>query len=74
MPFDNGVSFYAKGKCDITVFFPNGEIKCQYCRFCRSESDLKRWWCRLTDEMIFFPFQGVGAKCPIEINEEIEEV
>lgn len=70
--FESGVSFYTKGQATVSVNFPEDDIKCQYCEFCRSETDLKRWWCRLTGEMIYFPFMGIGDKCPI-IFENKEE-
>lgn len=69
--FESGVSFYTKGHARIEVAFPEDEIKCQYCMFCRTEKDLNRFWCRLTNEMIYNPFSyHLGEQCPIKFNEE----
>ena len=69
--FDKGISFYTKGKAIIDVSFPEDYICCQYCKFCRTESDLKRFWCRLTGEMIYDPFgPHRGYDCPIIFEEE----
>lgn len=64
----NGVREYTKGIVTIEVFFPNGDILCQYCPFCFEAKDgLKRWRCQLTTELIFTPFDNVGERCPIKI-------
>lgn len=65
-----GVTEFTKGQAVITVYFPKNETDCHWCRFCRSEGELKRFWCRLTNEMIYNPYGGRGAKCPIVIQEE----
>lgn len=64
--FENGIGFYTKATVSKTVFFPENEIKCQYCEFCRAEKDLERYWCRLTNDMIYYPFAlGLPDKCPL---------
>ena len=69
--FKNGISFYTHACANIVIHFPENKIKCQYCRFCRSENDLKRFWCRLTEKMIYDPFApGLPDECPFEILEE----
>ena len=68
--FDNGVSFYTKGIIRLSVNFPENEVKCQYCKFCRPEGELKRFWCRLTNEMIINPYYGIGKECPIIFERE----
>jgi hypothetical protein len=52
MPFENGVSYYTKGKATIEIGFPENQIKCQYCRFIRYSDGLKRYSCRLTEEYL----------------------
>lgn len=70
--FKNGVSWFLKGKPDIDVWFPEGKTQCHYCPFCRAESDLKRYWCRLTNQMIYNPYQAeLPDYCPIVITGEI---
>lgn len=63
--FENGVSFYTKGVASVVINFPEDEVRCQYCPFCRAENELKRFWCRLTNEMLINPFSGTGNNCPI---------
>jgi hypothetical protein len=68
--FKTGVGFYSTGKASITVFFPENEVKCQYChRFLRYEDYAKRYSCRLTDERLLYPFDRVGFDCPLEFEE-----
>lgn len=70
--FKNGVQWFTKGVATIPVYFPEDKIKCQNCQFCRSESDLKRFWCRLTGQMIYNPFCAeLPENCPIEFTGEI---
>lgn len=64
--FDNGVSYYTTLTANIKVNFPEDEVKCQYCPFCRTETELGRWWCRLNNQMIINPFAGVAYGCPLK--------
>ena len=69
--FDRGINYYTKGKAVIDVSFPEDAVCCQYCRFCRTETELKRYWCRLTNEMIYNPFSPYrGEKCPVVFEGE----
>lgn len=69
--FDKGIAYYTTGKVVLEVGFPEDVVCCQYCKFCRIESELKRFWCRLTNEMIYDPFSPYrGKKCPIVFDEE----
>lgn len=68
--FKGGVLHYTTGQAVVPVAFPEDEILCQWCRFCRAEDSLKRFWCRLTNEMIINPYGGVGANCPIKFEKE----
>lgn len=67
--FENGVSYYSKGIASVEVYFPEDDIRCQWCRFCRKD-DMGRHWCRITNEMIYNPLSGRGDDCPVEITEE----
>lgn len=70
--FENGVTYFTRGVALIAVNFPEEEVKCQYCQFCRSESDLERFWCRLTNHMIFNPMAaGLPEWCPVELTGEV---
>lgn len=65
----NGVSFYTKGIASVTVNFPEGNVVCQWCPFCRNEDSLKRWKCLLTGEYLLYPFVSVGNQCPIVLED-----
>lgn len=69
--FENGVLFYTTGSAVIKIAFPEDEVKCQWCPFCRSEGDLKRYWCRLTNNMLYYPYaDGLPDTCPIILDEK----
>lgn len=71
--FENGVRFYTKGYATITVNFPEKEVKCKWCPFCRAERELGRYWCRLTNKMLYDPESyELGRDCPLEF-EEVED-
>lgn len=72
MSRSDGVKWFLKATITTDVFFPEGKVKCQYCRFCRAEGDLKRFWCRINNEMIYNPFaEGLPESCPANITGEI---
>ena len=68
--FDKGIAYYTEGEAKIKIYFPEDVVCCHYCPHCRCEQELKRYWCRLTNEMIYDPFSPYrGKKCPIEFEE-----
>lgn len=77
MAFEDGVRYYTYGTVYFKTSFPEDRVVCSYCKFIRSRSDLKRYECILTDEILLYPFDGIGLKCPVifenEENEESEE-
>lgn len=64
------VLHYTKGLAVVEVGFPNDDTVCQWCKFCYSEYGLDRARCRLTDEVLRFPFSERGTKCPIVFDME----
>ena len=68
--FEGGVKYYTTGKAVVVVSFPEDDIKCQWCQFCRGETDLKRYRCRLTNKIIYNPFIGLDDQCPVKFKEE----
>lgn len=73
--FEEGIRFYTKGFALVEVFFPEDEVMCQYCLWCRSEGDLDRFWCRLSNEMIYNPFSRYrGERCPLVFEEGEDNV
>lgn len=70
----SGVDWYAHGKIELKVYFPEGDICCRHCPLCLDERDgLKRWRCLYTGELIFSPYNGTGRRCPIQLDESEEE-
>ena len=68
--FDEGVSYFTYKTLEIS--FPEDVVVCYYCPFCRAEGDLKRYWCRLTNQMIYNPYYAeLPDYCPITITGEI---
>lgn len=69
--YKNTVSYYTKGIASIVVSFPEDQVKCQYCqRYLKYEEYAKRYTCRITDERLLHPFEGVGFECPLEFENE----
>ena len=68
--FESGVKFYTSGKATVKINFPENEVKCHWCPFCRAEEALKRHWCRLTNDIIYNPESGLGDNCPIIFEKE----
>ena len=64
--FDSGVLNYTITSTDITVAFPEQEVKCQWCPFVRHNDGLNRNRCALTEE-ILFSLEITGHRCPLTI-------
>lgn len=71
--FKNGVSWYTDGKAVVDIHFPENDVCCSWCPFCRSENDLNRFWCRLTNTMLYNPFVNIASNCPIEFTRKENE-
>ena len=71
--FPNGISYFTFGNVVLCTSWPEDKVCCQYCKYCRSEKELNRFWCRLTEEMIYNPAAGVGFQCPVVIEESNNE-
>lgn len=70
MPLNkNGVKYYTKASCKITVNFPEDKTTCEYCP-CRYFDSLKVARCRITEEFLPYPTLCVGNQCPLEIEKE----
>lgn len=70
--FPNGVTYYKIMQANIAVGFPQGFVKCKYCRFCvkdRNSGMDDRFSCLLTYEYIY-NLNCVGEGCPLT---EVEE-
>lgn len=75
MPTKNGVEFYAKGNLTEPVYFPNGILCCNSCRFKRSKITNKhlRTICISTYESLsgIDIYTQRGIDCPLQIEEEV---
>lgn len=72
--FDSGVAAYIKGRCLVEVNFPvdsrgHADISCNQCPYYGRTSKT----CQLNKQVVNFPEKYVGACCPLELAEEIEE-
>lgn len=70
--FEGGVRFYTKGIAVVGVAFPENQVCCRWCQFCRAEESMKRHWCRLTNNVIY-NIEALGANCPIQLEGKTEE-
>lgn len=65
----SGVDWYTKGLAVVEVSFPEDDVRCRNCRFCRPEKEAGRFWCRLTNEIIY-NIDAMDGRCPIQFLEE----
>jgi len=75
--FDKGVQYYTVCNLDINVYFPEDQVKCEYCPFLMHQDSVNRDRCTLTNE-ILFTREFTGRDCPLTIindvkSEETEE-
>jgi len=72
VPTKNGIDYYLVAEIKTNIYFPEGKVKCQYCPYCRAENELKRYWCRIKNTMIYEPFvEGLPDFCPANLTGEI---
>jgi len=64
------VTHYTMARGQIEVSFPNEDAICRWCPYCYSEYGLDRARCRITDEVLRFPYSERGIKCPLILEEE----
>lgn len=72
--FDSGVKHYIKAKATVEVSFPvdfkgNADISCYQCYYFRRTYQT----CGLNGQICEYPNNYVGSKCPLKINENMEE-
>lgn len=65
MAVQKSVSYYTTGTVIMPVSFPEDKVRCSLCFFCKHEEAFKRYSCRVTGELLMYPFQGIGKNCPI---------
>jgi hypothetical protein len=68
----NGVDYFTGAIVTREIWFPEENIRCQFCPFCREEKGLGRFWCNVTGKMIYNPFaDGFPEGCPAQLTGEI---
>lgn len=66
----DGVLRYTRGMVTVKIGFPNGEKKCKWCAFCRSDPSMRaRERCILTEE-ILYDIGAIGSSCPMTFTED----
>lgn len=72
MIHDHGVEFYVTATETIAVHFPNGDLSCQWCPFCKHKTahGNTRVICVKTYESLNEIYStGRGSDCPLVIQE-----
>ena len=72
--FDNGVLKYIKATATVEVYFPidlrgTPRVCCKHCKYFGGSDS--RNYCKLNGELVFFPDNYIGDKCPLKFDEEI---
>lgn len=67
-----GVGFYIKGKIITEVNFPDGDVCCAYCFYCRSKTvnNHTRVICTRSYEELHNINSGIGEDCELHFSEE----
>lgn len=68
--FESGVRYYTTVVLQIKINFPEDDVCCHWCPYCFEEKGLNRNWCRLTNEMLYNPYAGIGERCPVKFEEK----
>ena len=71
--FEDGVTYYTRGRAEFNVFFPEDKVVCKWCRFCRHDNGEERHVCRLTNEILYEVNKTRGRECPIYFEVTIDE-
>ena len=65
--FEKGVRYYTEGKLVLKVPFPEDQIYCRWCPWCRPQRGIDRHRCEITNEILYnIDFRGDG--CPVEME------
>lgn len=70
--FDKGVDFYTFADLETRQGFPENEVKCRWCRYCKEEFGLKRHICINTHEMLY-SIDTRGQECPLINFRKVEK-
>lgn len=67
---NRSVEYYTLGEAVVQFAFPEDRVVCQWCRCCVPVNGLRKCQCALTGEDLVYPYEGRGARCPIEFPEK----
>ena len=67
--YDNGISSYTEMNLDISVYFPEDEVKCKWCPFMRSDR-MDRERCFITEEVLISR-ELIGRNCPLRLINKV---
>lgn len=68
MRFDSGVQWYTHGTFTVDVSFPEGDVKCKWCPFLRSDNGC-RHKCLLRERIVYSP-ETMADFCPLKLEED----
>ena len=73
----NSVLFYTKASINIPIYFPEGDINCSVCPFCRYDKELKTAWCDVLGKFrcimtVADAAHNVFSDCPLEFEKKEE--
>ena len=68
----NGCTVYTTASYVYTASFPEGNVCCDLCDFCRSENAGTRFRCSATGEILPYHNKSTGLRCPLNFNDEKE--
>ncbi len=73
MSVQNGsVQYYTKGKYETIVNFPEKDVACRHCPYCRYRitNGSRIYICSLTYETLISPGRSIGALCQLKFKKE----
>ena len=69
----NGCTEYITGVMVYSASFPNGQVICDMCDFCRSENAGTRFRCSQTGELLPYHNKDIGLRCPLDFTHNEKE-
>lgn len=68
--YPDGIKSYEKAILNTMVYFPKGDVKCRYCKFCIYNRNTTSSECAVTGDTLYATDKGVGIGCPLETESE----
>lgn len=68
--FPEGVQWYTFAKLELDIGFPEGEVKCKWCPFLKTELSGLRHRCSLKERIVYAP-EHKADFCPLKMEEKI---